>query len=63
MKAPALIAELPSGEALVADKGYDSETIRKQINAQKMRSEIPRQRNSRKGMPAWTEGYTATGTW
>lgn len=55
-EAPALIAELPSGEALVADKGYDSDAIRQQINAQKMRSVIPRKRNSRKGNASLDRG-------
>lgn len=48
-EAPALIAELPSGDALIADKGYDSEPIREQIKAQAMRSVIPRKRHSKKG--------------
>lgn len=55
-EAPALIAALPSGEALVADKGYDSDAIRQQINAQKMRSVIPRKRNSRKGNASLDRG-------
>lgn len=48
-EAPGLIAQLPSGEAIVADKGYDSERIREQIEDQGARSVIPRKRNSLKG--------------
>lgn len=48
-EAQALIDELPSGDALVADKGYDSERIREQAAAKGMRSVIPRKRNSKKG--------------
>lgn len=44
--APELIAQLPSAEVVVADKGYDSERIREQIKAQGARSVIPRRRNS-----------------
>ena len=33
-EAPELIAQLPAGEALVADKGYDSERIRELIEDQ-----------------------------
>lgn len=31
-----IIYDLPSGDALVADKGYDSESIREQIEAKGM---------------------------
>ncbi|MCD6007850.1 IS5 family transposase [Halomonas sp. IOP_31] len=48
-EAPCLIAQLPSGEAIVADKGYDSERIREQIEDQGARPVIPRKRNSIKG--------------
>jgi transposase len=47
--APQLIAQLPSAEAIIAGKGYDSESIRQQIEAQGARSVIPRKRNSIKG--------------
>jgi len=47
--APELIAQLPSAEVIVADKGYDSERIREQIEAQGARPVIPRKRNSIKG--------------
>ncbi|WP_249347991.1 IS5 family transposase, partial [Rhodococcus erythropolis] len=47
--APELIAQLPSAEAIVADKGHDSERIREQIEAQGARAVIPRKRNSLKG--------------
>lgn len=45
-EAAALIVDLPSGEALVTDKGYDSDTIRQQNNAQKRRPVILRKFNS-----------------
>ncbi|MGQ5525693.1 IS5 family transposase, partial [Chitinimonas sp. PSY-7] len=48
-QAPELIAQLPSAEVFVADKGYDSERIREQIKAQGARPVIPRKRNSVKG--------------
>lgn len=46
-EAQALIDELPTGGALMADKGYDSdsERIREQIDAKGMASVIPRKRN------------------
>ena len=44
-----LIAQLPLAEVIVADKGYDSERIRQQIETQGARSVIPRKRNSIKG--------------
>lgn len=47
--APALIAQLPDAEVIVADKGYDSERIREQIERQDARPVIPRKRNSIKG--------------
>lgn len=47
--APELITQLPSAEAIVADKGHDSERIREQIEAQGARAVIPRKRNSIKG--------------
>ncbi|PHV03390.1 IS5 family transposase [Iodobacter sp. BJB302] len=47
--APQLVAQLPSAEVIIADKGYDSESIRQQIKAQGARSVIPRKRNSIKG--------------
>lgn len=47
--APELIAKLPHTEAIVADKGYDSERIREQIEAKGSRTVIPRRRNSVKG--------------
>ncbi|GAB3374406.1 IS5 family transposase [Azotobacter armeniacus] len=47
--APELIAQLPSAEAIVADKGHDSECIREQIEAQGAQAVIPRKRNSIKG--------------
>lgn len=48
-QAQALIDDLPCGESLVADKGYDSERIREQIQAKGMNAVIPRKRNSKKG--------------
>ena len=48
--APDLIAKLPDAKAIVADKGYDSEYIRKQIMKKRARTVIPRKRNSLKGI-------------
>ncbi|WP_311948557.1 IS5 family transposase [Halomonas piscis] len=48
-EAQALIDGLPAGDALVADKGYDSERIREQVEAKGMAAVIPRRRNSKKG--------------
>jgi|UPI00078126C1 transposase len=48
-EAQALIDDLPTREALIADKGYDSERIREQVEAKGMRPVIPRKRNSKKG--------------
>ncbi|MFX7764011.1 transposase, partial [Acinetobacter baumannii] len=47
--APELIAKLPQAEAMIADKGYDSELIRGLIVAKGSRVVIPKRRNSRKG--------------
>ncbi len=47
--APVLIARLPDAEAIVADKGYDSDCIREQITKKGARPVIPRKRNSLKG--------------
>lgn len=47
--APELIAQLPSAEVILADKGYDSERLRQQIEVQGARPVIPRKRNSIKG--------------
>lgn len=44
-----LIAQLPSAEVIVADKGYDSERSRGQIEALGARPVIPRKRNSIRG--------------
>lgn len=48
-EAQSLIDDLPAGDALVADKGYDSERIREQVEAKGMAAMIPRKRNSKKG--------------
>jgi transposase len=48
-QAPALIAKLPTAETIIADKGYDSEKIRTQIEQQGAQVVIPRKRNSMKG--------------
>lgn len=48
-EAQALINDLPSGDALVADKGYDGERIREQIEAKGMEVVIPRRCHSKKG--------------
>ena len=47
--APDLIAKLPGAEAIVADKGYDSECIREQITKKGAQAVIPRKRNALKG--------------
>ena len=47
--APELIAQLPLAEVIVADKGYDSERLRQQIEAKGAHPVIPRKRNSVKG--------------
>lgn len=54
--APELIAQLPSARVIVADKGYDSERIREQIEAQGARPVIPKKRNSIKGNGDLDEG-------
>lgn len=48
-EAQALINDLPAGDALVADKGYDSEHIREQVAVKGMEAVISRRRNSKKG--------------
>ena len=48
-EAPALIAKLPAAETIVADKGYDSESIRELVEQQGAKAVIPRKRNSVKG--------------
>ena len=48
-QAPALIAKLPEAETIVADKGYDSERVREQVEQQGAKAVIPRKRNSVKG--------------
>ena len=47
--APDLIARLPDAEAIVADKGYDSEWLREQITKKGARAVIPGKGNSLKG--------------
>lgn len=48
-QAPSLIAKLDRAEAIIADKGYDSEKIRTQVERQGAKVVIPRKRNSLKG--------------
>jgi transposase len=48
-QAPSLIAKLATAETIVADKGYDSEKIRAQIERQGAKVVIPRKRNSVRG--------------
>lgn len=48
-EAQALIDDLLAGDALVADKGYDSVRFREQVEAKGMDAVIPRKRNSKKG--------------
>jgi transposase len=47
--APELIERLPDSEAIVADKGYDSDEIRCCIEDKGAKPVIPRRRNSTKG--------------
>jgi transposase len=47
--APTLIEQLPETTAIVADKGYDSQTIRDQIEAKGALPVIPRRKNSKVG--------------
>lgn len=54
---------MPRAQAIVADKGYDSERIREQIEAKGSKAVIPRRRNSVRAMPTWTEVCIDTGTW
>lgn len=49
MAAPELIVQVSQADSVVADKGYDSEKIRQQIEAQDSQPVIPRRRNSVKG--------------
>jgi transposase len=44
--APKLIAKLPNADYVIADKGYDSETLRKQIEEKGSIPMIPRKENS-----------------
>jgi transposase len=48
-QAPSLIAKLDTAETIIADKGYDSEKIRTQVEQQGAKVVIPRKRNSVKG--------------
>ena len=48
-QASSLISKLPAADTLVADKGYDSEKIREQIELQGAKAVIPRKRDSVKG--------------
>jgi transposase len=47
--APELIASLPKGKYVIADKGYDSEKLRQQIREREMIPMIPRKENSKTG--------------
>lgn len=48
-QAAVLIAKLPAAQAIVADKGYDSQAIREQIAGQGAKAVIPRKCTSVKG--------------
>jgi IS5 family transposase len=61
--APELIAKLPDAQAIVADKGYDSECIREQIIKKGARAVIPRKRNSLKGNADMDWGLYRSGIW
>ena len=41
-----MIAKLPEAETIVADKGYDSERVREQVEQQGAKAVIPRKRNT-----------------
>ena len=49
MTVEGMLYRMIAKEVIVADKGYDSETIREQIKQQGARAVIPRRRNSVKG--------------
>jgi transposase len=49
--APELIDKIQLAENIIADKGYDSETIREQVRQAKMNPVIPRKSNSTKHNP------------
>ncbi len=48
-EAPKLVAELPKGDYIVADRGYDSEALRLQIKDKGAVPVIPRKKNSTRG--------------
>ncbi|MGH8433190.1 MAG: IS5 family transposase [Pseudomonas sp.] len=48
-QAHALIAKVSDAQTIIADKGYDSEAIREQVEQQGAKVVIPRKRNSVKG--------------
>ncbi|EPM69205.1 transposase, IS4, partial [Pseudomonas syringae pv. actinidiae ICMP 18804] len=48
-QAASLIAKVPDAEVIIADKGYDTEAIRAQVEQQGSKVVIPRKRNSLKG--------------
>ena len=47
--APTLVAKLPRSDYVIADRGYDSEDLRKQIKDKKSIPIIPRKKNSKTG--------------
>jgi len=49
--APEVIRKVDQAENFIADKGYDSESIREQARAQGMKPVIPRKSNSKKPNP------------
>ena len=51
VKAPEIISKIKGAENLIADKGYDSDEVRKQARAAGMNSIIPRKINSKKPNP------------
>jgi len=59
--APELVARPPSADVIVADKGYDSERIREQIETQGARPVTQKSATRSGAMPAWTGGCIATG--
>jgi len=46
---PTLIEKLPEAEAIIADKGYDTETVRSSVASNGSKAVIPRKKNSKIG--------------
>jgi transposase len=57
-----VIAKVTDAEAIIADKGYDTEAIRDQVEQQGSKVVIPRS-VILKGTQIWTKGHIAIGIW